>query len=313
MSRLILARLVQLPIILGVIFFVTFTMVWVLPGNPLELPEGKRPPAEVQEAMLRAYHMDSPWSFLKSYVTGLAVGASGHAPPYFGPSLQYRDQSVNDILLNGLPVSAALGAAAMFVSLVLGLSAGVIGALWPGSWLDRGSLAVALAGVSLPSFVVASLLLVIFGGLLHLMPIGGWGRAEHFVLPAITLGLGPAAYIARLIRLGLADVMASDYVRTALAKGRSRSGALFHHAFKIAFLPVLSFLGPTAALVATGSFVVEKVFNIPGMGEHFVNAVLNKDQFLVLGVVLVYATLLVVFNLVVDVSYAWFDPRIEIA
>jgi oligopeptide transport system permease protein len=133
------------------------------------------------------------------------------------------------------------------------------------------------------------------------------------ILPAITLGLAPAAYIARLIRLGLADIMASDYLRTARAKGLSHPKALFKHALKVAYLPVLSFLGPAAASVMTGSFVVEKVFNIPGVGDYFVNSVLNKDQSLILGIVLVYATMLILFNLIVDVAYAWLDPRIELS
>jgi oligopeptide transport system permease protein len=204
-----------------------------------------------------------------------------------------------------------LGAAALFVALHLGLLAGIIGALRPGSLLDTSSLVTALVGVSLPSFVTGSVLLAVFAGLLHWAPAGGWGQPRHLILPALTLGAAPAAYIARLVRLGLADVISSDYIRTARAKGVGEASIVFGHALKVAFLPVLSFLGPAAAAVMTGSFVVEEVFTIPGLGEHFVNAVLNKDQFLILGLVLVYATLLVVFNLLVDVAYAWIDPRIE--
>ena len=172
-------------------------------------------------------------------------------------------------------------------------------------------------GVSLPSFVTGVILLVVFAGLLQWAPAGGWGDSvlplRYMILPAVTLGLAPAAYIARLVRLGLADVMNSDYIRTARAKGLSPGHVLFKHALKVAFLPVLSFLGPAAAATMTGSFVVEKVFAIPGLGEHFVNAVINKDQFLILGLVLTYSTLLIVFNLLVDVAYAWVDPRIELS
>ena len=182
----------------------------------------------------------------------------------------------------------------------------------PGSPLDAGSLGLTLLGISLPNFVTGSVLLVVFAGLLRWVPVGGWSSPVDMVLPAVTLGLAPSAYIARLIRLGLADVMNSDFVRTARAKGLSRDRALFKHALKVAYLPVLSFLGPAAASVMTGSFVVEKVFNIPGVGEYFVDAVLNKDQFLILGIVLVYATMLIVFNLLVDLAYAWLDPRIEV-
>ena len=334
MLRFVVWRLVQLPIILLVIFVVTFSLAWLVPGSPLERPEGRRPSPEVIEAMEKRYNLDSPLAFAGGYLERVLLHAD------FGPSLHYPEQKVADIVGAGLPVSATLGVAALIVALALGLVAGIIGALRPGSVLDLSSLAAALVGVSLPTFVTGAALLVVFAGLLPWLPVGGWfdwpdlrfwsegwsdyyGRgdltsdlfkmAKHLVLPAITLGAAPAAYIARLIRLGLADVMSSDFIRTARAKGLSVNRALFRHALKVAFLPVLSFLGPAAAATMTGSFVVEKVFAIPGLGEHFVNAVLNKDQFLLLGVVLIYSTMLVVFNLIVDVAYAWVDPRIELA
>lgn len=306
MARLIFWRLVQLPGILAVIFVATFTLAWVIPGNPLERAEGQRPPREVAEAMQRQYNLHSPWAFATSYLDNLLLHGD------FGPSLRYADQKVADILAQGLPVSAMLGAAALVVALVLGTTAGVAGALRPGSTLDFASLAVALVGISLPNFVTGSILLVLFAAMIPLLPVGGWGGVEYMILPAITLGVAPAAYIARLVRLGLADVMTSDFVRTARAKGLSPHATLFRHALKVAYLPVLSFLGPAAAAAMTGSFVVEQVFNIPGLGEHFVRAVLDKDQFLILGVVLTYSTILVLFNLGVDVAYAWLDPRIEL-
>lgn len=311
--RLIATRLLQLPLILAVVFLTTFLLVWVIPGNPLEQPEGKRPPPEVERAMLAQYNLDSPWSFGTGYLRGVLIGTPQNGWPDFGPSLKYRDQRVGDILAQGLPVSATLGGAALILALAIGLTAGVIGALRPGSPLDTASLAVALLGVSLPSFVTGSVLLIVLGGMLAWLPAGGWGTPQHVVLPALALSAAPAAYIARLIRLGLAEVMASDFIRTARAKGLSRSQALFRHAMKVAFLPVLSFLGPAAAATMTGSFVIEQVFAIPGLGEHFVNAVLNKDQFLILGVVLTFATLLVLFNLAVDVAYALVDPRIDLS
>ncbi|MEO1235266.1 MAG: ABC transporter permease [Planctomycetota bacterium] len=305
MLQLILARLIQLPLILLVVFGVTFTLVWLLPGNPLDRPDGRRPPPEVEQAMKARYNLDSPTNFLIGYARGAVVGD-------FGPSLEYRGRTVRSILAEGLPISASLGVAALAVALFLGTVAGVVGALRPGSPLDSASLGLTLLGISLPNFVTGTVLLVVFAGLLRWFPVGGWASPRDMVLPAVTLGLAPAAYIARLIRLGLADIMASDYLRTARAKGLSHTKALFKHALKVAYLPVLSFLGPAAASVMTGSFVVEKVFNIPGVGEYFVNSVLNKDQFLILGIVLVYATMLIVFNLVVDVAYAWLDPRIEL-
>ncbi|MEE9403664.1 MAG: ABC transporter permease [Algisphaera sp.] len=305
MLSLLLSRLIQLPLILAIVFSVTFGLVWVLPGSPLSRNDGRQPPVEVQRAMERRYNLDSPTRFVAGYLNGVLHGD-------FGPSLQYRGQSVSGILSKGLPVSMSLGVAALAVALFLGTLAGIAGALKPGSMLDGGSLTLTLIGISLPNFVTGTVLLVVFAGLLKWVPIGGWSGPRDMILPAITLGLAPAAYIARLVRLGLADVMGSDYLRTARAKGASHSRALFRHALKVAYLPVLSFLGPAAASVMTGSFVVEKVFNIPGVGEYFVQSVLNKDQFLILGIVLVYATLLIVFNLLVDLAYAWIDPRINL-
>ena len=307
MLRFIFWRLVQMPVILAVIFVLTFVLTWMVPGNPLERTDGPRPPREIALAMQREYHLDNSWDFARSYLKSIFLHAD------FGPSLQYRDQRVSSILATGLPVSAALGVLALDVALIIGLGAGIIGALRPGTPLDMGSLVVALVGVSLPAFVTGSVLLVIFGGLLRWFPVGGWDWSPwYMVLPAVTLGLAPAAYIAQLVRLGLADVLKADFVRTARAKGLNNRQVLIRHAMKVAFLPVLSFLGPAAAVTMTGSFVVERVFAIPGLGEHFVNAVRNKDQFLILGVVLVYASMLVAFNLIVDVAYAWVDPRIEL-
>jgi oligopeptide transport system permease protein len=305
MTHLILRRLAQLPLILGIVFTVTFTLVWVLPGSPLDRADGRRPPPEVEQAMRARYNLDSPGRFVVQYLRGAVVGD-------FGPSFHHRGQTVTGIIAQGLPVSASLGVAALIVALFLGTLAGIAGALRPGSPLDSASLGLTLLGISLPNFVTGSILLVIFAGLLKWVPVGGWASPRDMILPAVTLGLAPAAYIARLIRLGLADIMASDYLRTARAKGLSHGKALFKHALKVAYLPVLSFLGPAAASVMTGSFVVEKVFNIPGIGEYFVNSVLNKDQSLILGIVLVYATMLILFNLAVDVAYAWLDPRIEL-
>jgi oligopeptide transport system permease protein len=307
MAAFIIRRLLQLPLILLVVFLVTFALTWLIPGNPLERPDGRRPDPQIVRAMERKYNLHSPTAFAVGYLKSVLLEGD------FGPSLQYTDQSVNDIIREGLPVSAGLGLIALVLALFIGVGAGVIGALRPGSALDLSSLVVALIGVSLPAFVTGSVLLVVFAGMLHWLPVMGSDTPKHFILPAITLAAAPAAYIARLIRLGLADVMSSDFVRTARAKGLSRSRALFKHALKVAFLPVLSFLGPAAAATMTGSFVVEQVFTIRGIGQHFVNAVLNKDQFLILGVVLVYSVMLVVFNLVVDVAYAWVDPRIELA
>jgi oligopeptide transport system permease protein len=306
MVLLIARRLVQLPLIIAVVFAVSFALVWMVPGNPLERPEGQRPPVEVQEAMLRQYNLHSPWAFAGGYVGGLILRGD------LGPSLEYNDQRVSEIVLSALPVSMALGAAALVTALVLGVGAAVAGALRPG-WLGgSGSGVLAVVGVSLPSFVVGSVLLLVFAGGLRWLPVGGWGSVRQMVLPVVTLSLAPGAYIARLAKSGLEEAMRSEFARAARGKGASNSRVVLKHCLKVAMLPVLSFVGPAAAATLTGSFVVEQVFAIPGLGAHFVRAVLSKDQFLLLGVVLVYSAMLVVFNLVVDVLYAWVDPRIEV-
>jgi oligopeptide transport system permease protein len=209
-----------------------------------------------------------------------------------------------------LPVSVTLGGLAMLIALILGLTAGVVGAVRPGSVADMATLGVALVGISLPNFVIGTALLLVFGVWAGMFPVGEWGP-RGIVLPALTLSLPFAAYIARLTRMGMIETLSADYIRTARAKGLAESRVLLKHALKNAFLPVLSYLGPATALAMTGSFVVERVFTVPGMGQHFVNAVQNKDLFLIIGVVLIFSTMLVLFNLIVDVMYRWVDPRIE--
>ena len=335
MTGMIARRLLQLPLIVLVVYTVTLVLAWAVPGNPLENPEGRKPPPGVVEQMQRQYNLDS---FGRFYVTYLArasgvdwardtlsgeiarerrdAQAAGVAAPSrpvfdFGPSLKYPDWTVNEIIAGSLPVSITLGGLAIVLATAIGLVAGVVGAVRPNSVADFATLALALLGISLPNFVIGTALLLVFGVWLRWLPVGGWGGVAPMVLPALTLSLPFAAYIARLVRMGLIEAMHADYVRTARAKGASELRVLLRHALKNAFLPVLSFLGPATALAMTGSFVVERVFNVPGIGQHFVNAVLNKDLFLIMGVVLVFATMLVVFNLVVDVLYRWVDPRIS--
>ena len=334
MIGLIARRLAQLPLILLVIYTATLTLAWSIPGNPLENPEGRRPSPEVAEQMLRQYDLDSFPRFYTSYldrVTGLryvrdalsgdlaarrdAAREAGFEPPSrpvfdFGPSLQYDDWTVNEIIAGSLPVSITLGGIAIVIATVIGVTAGVVGAIRPNSPADFATLLVALVGISLPSFVIGTVLLLLFAVWLPVFPVAQWGSLRALVLPAVTLSLPFAAYIARLTRFGMIEALASDYVRTARAKGASETRVLIRHALPNAFLPVLSYLGPATAFAMTGSFVVEKVFNIPGIGQHFVAAVQNKDLFLIMGVVLVFAGLLVVFNLIVDVLYRFVDPRV---
>ncbi len=315
MMHMIARRLLQLPFVLLAVVVVTFALVWLIPGNPMQ-NEGRQPPPEVAEAMNRQYSLDSPMTFLGEYlarVSGVGWVLGKTTTPFdFGPSMRHPDWTVNEIIAAGFPVSATIGLGAIAIALVIGTCAGLVGGLRPGSWWDASTQAIALVGISLPSFVTGSLLIVLLAAKLRLFPIGGWGSPAQAILPMVTLSLPFAAYIARLLRFGLIEQMHTDHLRTARAKGLSRRQAAWRHALKNAFLPVLSYLGPATAAAMTGSFVVEKVFAVPGLGRHFVEGVLGKDITLVMGIVLVYAALLVVFNLLVDVLYVWIDPRIEL-
>lgn len=315
MTSFIIRRLLQLPLVLLAVIMVTFALVWLIPGNPM-LQEGRQPPPEVVEAMNRQYQLDSPVRFFGGYlsrVTGVGWVLGWNEKPFdLGPSMRHPDWTVNEIISAGFPISATIGLGAIAIALVIGTIAGLIGGLRPGSWLDAATQTIALVGISVPSFVTGSLLIVLLAAKFRIFPIAGWGTPAHAFLPMLTLSLPFAAYIARLLRFGLVEQMSTHHLRTALAKGLSRRQAAWRHALKNAFLPVLSFLGPATAVAMTGSFVVEKVFAIPGLGRHFVDAVLGKDITLVMGVVLVYAVLLILLNLVVDVLYAWIDPRIDL-
>ena len=311
----LLRRLALLPPLLLAIYTITFALAWVAPGNPLENPEGRRPPPEIVEAMKRQYHLDDPMAFYLEYL-GKASGVSwimGGAPRPFdlGPSLRQPDWTVNEILADALPVSVTLGAAAMLLALVIGLTAGTIGGLRPRSVADAVAQVLSMVGVSVPSFVIGAALLILFAAKLRMLPVGGWGSLQALVLPAMALSLPFAATIARMTRVGMIEQMSSDHARTARAKGLSRLQVARRHALKNAFLPVLSWLGPATAIALTGSFVVEKVFAVPGLGRHFVDAVLGKDLTLVMGITLAYGTLVVLLNLAVDLLYAWVDPRIR--
>lgn len=333
MMTLILRRLLALPIILMVVYTITLMLAWMVPGNPLENPE-KRPKPEVIEQMNKQYNLDSFPRFYVSYLdsaSGLgylrdwlggeldrerrAAVEQGLPPAQrpvfdFGPSLKYDDKTVNEIIRDSLPVSVTLGASAILIALVIGTVSGIVGAVKPNSLADLSTLSIAMVGISLPSFVTGTLLLLVFSIWLGWFPVAQWGTLRSIVLPAFALSLPFAAYIARLTRMGMIEALGADYIRTARAKGNPERVVLVKHALKNAFLPVLSYLGPATAFAMTGSFVIEQVFTVPGMGKHFVNAVQNKDLFLIIGVVLVFSTILIVFNLIVDILYRWIDPRI---
>ena len=305
MLTFLVRRLWQYPLILAVIYVATFLLAWVAPGSPFD--RGERPISPEAEAQLREkFHADSALGFLTFYPLRMAQGD-------FGPSFASDTQTVGEIIKRRLPISVALGLIAVVIALVAGLIIGTFAAVRRGGVLDALSTAVALAGVSVPSFVVAAALLTVFGFWLGWLPFSQWAwRPGQMVLPAIALSLLPMAYVTRLTRVSMIDTLSADYVRTARAKGLSRFKVIAKHALRNAVLPVLSFIGPAAAGTMVGSFVVEKVFQIPGLGREFVTSVQNRDQPLILGTVMVYSILLLVLNLLVDVAYTLVDPRIEV-
>ena len=303
MFRVITFRVLQFPLVLAVIYLVTFMLVWVVPGSPFE--QGKTLDPVAERAMKERFHAESWQSFLAYYPVQVIKGD-------FGRSMQYQEWSVTDIIKTSLPVSITLGIFALTIGAVFGVAIGTLAAVNRGGIFDWLSLTIALIGISIPSFVVAALLLAAFTGKWGIFPIGGWGGFREMILPAVALSLAPLAYIARLTRISMLDVLGSDFVRTARAKGLSRFTVVWKHCLRNAFLPVLSYLGPAAAGTFVGSFVVETVFNIPGLGEHFVNSVKNRDQTLILGTVMIYSVFLLAFNLLVDIAYSFVDPRIDI-
>ncbi len=305
MARFLAWRLAQFPLILAIIYLITFFFVWVAPGSPFGQGE-RQLNKDAREALEQKFHARSAAQFLEYYPKEVIFHGD------FGPSMQYAEWSVNDILKSALPISVALGLFALTIGTLLGVLIGTLAAVYRGGLFDWTSLSIVLIGISIPSFVTAALLLSIFAGALHWFPIGGWGSIRDMILPGIALSLAPMAYIARLTRVSMIDVISSDFVRTARAKGLSRSIVIWKHCLRNAFLPVLSYLGPAAAGTLTGSFVVEKVFSIPGLGQHFVNSIQNRDRTLILGTVMVYSLFLLTFNLLVDIGYALVDPRVDV-
>ena len=304
MGRFIAIRLLQFPLILAVIYLVTFLLVWVAPGDPFTRTDKKIDPAVI-EATKKRLHAEHWYTFLAHYPVMMLKGD-------FGQSFSYEEWPVSKIIGDALPVSMTLGIFALLIATYAGIAIGAMAAVERGGAFDWFSLSVALIGISLPSFVTGTILFAICYAEFHWFPIGAWGSLRDLVIPGLALSLAPMAYIARLTRASMIDTLSSDFIRTARAKGVSRRIVIWKHALKNACLPVLSFLGPAAAATLTGSFVVEKVFNIPGLGQHFVNSVLNRDQTLILGTVMVYSVFLLAFNLIVDVAYALVDPRIDV-
>ena len=333
MLAFLLRRLAALVVVVFCVVTITFFMIRLAPGGPFD--RERKVSASVERAERIKYHLEGP--------EGRALGESLAAKLGFGPvgrarlgetgstlqqyvdylrdllhgdlrlSTKYLNRTVNEIIAQTLPVSLLLGALAFLIATTAGVWLGAFAAVRHNGAFDAGAMFAALLAISVPTFVTGPLGILVFALKLGVLPAGGWGTASSVVMPAVVLAAPYVAYIARLMRSSMLEVLGQDFVRTARAKGLSEAAVVYRHALKVAILPVVSYLGPLAANLLTGSVVVETVFNIPGMGGFFVNSILNRDGFLLGGVVIVYCVLLVGLNFVTDVAYRLLDPRVQLA
>lgn len=304
MLTFILRRLLIGLVTLFVVISLTFLMMRLMPGGPFD-KDRKLPPA-IEKNLLAKYALDGPlWRQYVDYMWDVAHGD-------LRPSTKYRNRTVKEILVQTLPVSFALGSTAFLIALAVGITLGGVAAVRHHTWADQTAMLLAVLSISIPNFVVAPLAVLFLALKWPIFPVAGWGTPAHVVLPAICLALPFAAYVARLTRTSMLEVLNQDFVRTARAKGLGEARVLMKHVLKVALLPVLSFAGPMAADILTGSLIIEEIFKVPGAGAFFVNSFFNRDMFLLGGVVIVYSTMLIVFNLVVDVLYTFLDRRIRL-
>jgi oligopeptide transport system permease protein len=299
--RRLLGAIPTLLILIGFAFF----LIRAAPGGPFDSERQLLP--EIEANLRAVYHLDEPlYQQFGRYLWGLL-----HFD--FGPSFQYRDYTVTELIVTGFPVSLTLGASAIVVALLFGVTAGSIAALRQNSRADHGVMAVSMTGISIPNFVMAPLLVLVFAVYLRWLPAGGLGQGSirNLVLPVTALALPQIAYLSRLTRGSMIEVLRSNFVRTARAQGLPTWQVVVRHALKPALLPVVSYLGPATAAVITGSVVIEQIFSIPGLGRYFVAGALNRDYTLVMGVVVFYGVLIILFNFLVDLAYAWLDPKVR--
>jgi oligopeptide transport system permease protein len=305
MLSFIIRRVIVVIPMLFIIVSLTWLLIRLAPGN-FYTGEKKLTPA-VEENLRDKYGLNRPWHVQYRKVLWNIARFD------FGNSLKYEGQSVNQILWRALPVSATLGLSAYLIALFVGITTGTLAALRPNSWIDYASMALAMLGISIPNFVLGPLLVLIFSLTLFWLPPALWNGfpSRNLILPAVTLSAIYIAYIARLTRSGMLEVLRSDYIRTARAKGLSERAVVTRHALRGGLLPVVSFSGPALAFLITGTVVVERVFALPGLGNYFINACFNRDEPLIIGIVAFIAISVLVFNLLVDISYGLIDPRIR--
>lgn len=305
MLRYSLARFLSAIPTLLILVTAAFFMIRAAPGGPFDAE--KQLPPEIEANLRAAYHLDEPLlQQFGRYVWHLVRGD-------FGPSFQYKDYSVTELIAAGFPVSLRLGGAAILLALLVGVAAGTLAALRQNSRSDHTVMAVSMTGISIPNFVMAPLLILLFAVHLRWLPAGGLGDGSwrFMVLPVISLALPQIAYVARLTRGSMIEVLRSNFIRAARAQGLPERTVVLRHAIKPALLPVVSYLGPATAAVITGSVVIEQIFGVPGLGRYFVQGALNRDYTLVMGVVVFYGALIILCNLLVDLIYAWLDPKVK--
>lgn len=305
MFRYAVARLLGAIPTLFALVTIAFFLVRLAPGGPFD--DERQLPPEIEANLQRAYNLDAPLT--SQYLRYLGDLARGD----LGPSFKYKDYRVAELIATGLPATLRIGLSALVVAVLAGVACGAVAAMRRNGWVDRVVMTLAMTGIAIPNFVVAPALTLLLGVYLRLLPVGGWGDGafRFLILPVVALALPKIAYIARLTRGSLAEVLGSPYIRTARAKGLRGTTILVRHAARAALLPVVSYLGPTAAALLTGSVVIEQIFGIPGLGRYFVQGALNRDYTLVLGIVLFYGTLIILLNLLADLAYGWLDPRVR--
>lgn len=305
MLRFTIHRLIGAVPTLLILIAIAFFMIRLAPGGPFD--QERSLPAEIEENLRAAYHLDEPlYQQFARYLGNLLRGD-------FGPSFQYRDFTVTELIATGFPVSLRLGGAAIVLAFLVGVTAGSIAALRQNKPSDHAVMSASMTGISIPNFVMAPLLILVFAVYLGWLPAGGLGDGSlrNMILPVVALALPQIAYIARLTRGSMIEVLRSNFVRTAKSQGLPTRTILLRHALKPALLPVVSYLGPTTAAIITGSVVIEQIFGVPGIGRFFVQGALNRDYTLVMGVVVFYGTLIIVLNFLVDLAYAWLDPKVK--
>jgi oligopeptide transport system permease protein len=305
MTRYFFTRLAGAIPTLFIIITLTFFLMRAAPGGPFD--EERSLPPEIMANLQSAYGLDQPiWTQYGRYLKSLVRGD-------FGPSFKYKDFTVTELIGQGFPVTLELGVTAMALALLIGIPLGVFAALHHNSAADSATMSLAVVGIAIPSFVVLPFLGLMFGVYLHWLPVADWepGSIRHLVLPVVALALPPLAYIARLTRGSMLEILRSHFIRTAFAKGLPLRSVILRHALRPALTPVASYLVPAVASIMTGSLVVETIAGIPGIGRYLVQGAINRDYTLVLGMVIIYSTLLIAMGLAVDLLYAWLDPRVR--